>query len=184
MSGRSGFVPEPVDTPEFWARRLAAARRGEPANFHHAVFRCSDTDWAAIEAEHRRLLGLLINPSSSRILDVGCGWGRVLGLLPTHPGLAYVGIDVSPDMIAEAETRYWDDTRARFLVADARTITRDVLEVRDGYEFDWAVFVSVKHMIVRNLGLPVWQEMEAATRKLAKRLLFLEYDVNAGAVVL
>lgn len=171
--------PQAVDTPEYWAERLAKARTLNPVNFHHAVFKCSDMEWAAIEAEHRRLLGLLIRKTDT-ILDCGCGWGRLIDLLPKGWDGSYCGIDVSPEMIAEARSRYgW--LSVTFKVADLRTAAS--LVAHTDKRFDWAILVSVKPMIARHLGGAVWDEMEAEIRKAANRLLFLEYDVAAGAVV-
>jgi hypothetical protein len=43
-------------------------------------------------------------------------------------------------------------------------------------KWDWAILVSVRPMIRRNMGDDVWAQMESEVRKVATRLLYLEYD--------
>jgi SAM-dependent methyltransferase len=50
-----------------------------------------------------------------RILDLGCGPGQLLALLPK--GVTYLGIDISPQYIARARQRF--GAQARFEVGDA-----------------------------------------------------------------
>lgn len=44
--------------------------------------------------------------ANSRILDVGCGYGRVLGLLFERGYHSLIGCDLAPAMIAEARKRF------------------------------------------------------------------------------
>ncbi len=65
----------------------------------------------ASEPGLERLLKAL--PAGSRVLDLGCGQGRVAGLLP--PSCNYTGVDFSAGMLAEARRRA---PQARFVQAD------------------------------------------------------------------
>ena len=53
-----------------------------------------------------------------RILDVGCGTGSTVGFLPE--GIAYIGVDLSPDYIAAAKRQFGD--RASFRVGDVNEL--------------------------------------------------------------
>jgi SAM-dependent methyltransferase len=47
----------------------------------------------------------------TRVLDIGCGTAELVEFLPA--GVAYVGVDVSPDYVAAAEARF--GSRGRFV---------------------------------------------------------------------
>lgn len=158
-------MSEPVLDPQYWKDRLARAEAC--GQLHHAVFLCGATRWAKIEARHREILAATIKPDES-ILDVGCGWGRLLDLLPKEWRGRYMGVDASPDFIAKAEKLR---PRRCFVRASALDLDQHKLPTSD-----WAVLISFRPMIVNNLGQGVWDEMEIEIRKAARRLLFLEYD--------
>jgi tRNA (uracil-5-)-methyltransferase TRM9 len=87
-------------------------------------------------------------PERARVLDVGCGNGR-LALLLAHerPGTHYVGVDASPDLIAAAqrEAGRLEGHSTTFCVADiARPGWTSVLPVGD---FDYAIALAVLHHI-------------------------------------
>ncbi|MGG5260964.1 class I SAM-dependent methyltransferase [Phycicoccus avicenniae] len=64
-------------------------------------------------------------PPPSRVLDAGCGYGRVASEL-TRRGHYAVGVDADPDLVALAQ----EDPRTRFVVADLST-----LDLRTEQEF-------------------------------------------------
>ncbi len=170
---------QPIFDPNYWSDRLAKAKLR-----HEAVFKCPLEQWQAIEAKHREILAGHIRPHDS-ILDAGCGWGRLLGLLPDDWEGMYLGVDLSPDFVALAR-KCWHDyphrERALFYVGDLRDLST-VIEPGGG-RLPWAVCVSVRPMVRRNLGEAAWQEMEAQLRRVVSRILFLEYDPNdTGEVV-
>jgi 2-polyprenyl-3-methyl-5-hydroxy-6-metoxy-1,4-benzoquinol methylase len=60
-------------------------------------------------------------PRGARVLDVGCGNGRLALLLDrSRPGMTYVGVDAVPEMIEVARTQTADleNVEAQFHVAD------------------------------------------------------------------
>jgi SAM-dependent methyltransferase len=91
----------------------------------------------------RRVLAALELDESLRVLDVGCGDGRitaqVAGLIPRG---SVVGVDPSRDMIAHASGRFdpSDHPNLRFEVADARR-----LPYRN--EFDLVVSFNALHWV-------------------------------------
>lgn len=164
-------MAEPILDPLYWRKRL-----DEATNLHHAIFRCPLETWQKIEEKHRQILAATIKPGDS-VLDCGCGWGRLLDLMPTIG--PYVGIDLSPDFIRMAQQRH----KRRFHVEDLREISHETLGLLPHFQFDWAIFLSIRPMVRRNLGDEVWAKIEANVRKVAKRLLLLEYDpLDPGSI--
>jgi cyclopropane fatty-acyl-phospholipid synthase-like methyltransferase len=157
-------VREPILDPGFWRGRLASAmaRRGER---YRAVYETSRGDWRNIEARHRQILATHVKPADS-VLDCGCGWGRLLDMMPANWRGSYFGVDLTPDFIDIARQLH-DPTL--FAVMDLRDLSH--LAGR----FDWAVLISIRRMVVKNLGASEWAKMEAEIRRVADRLLFLEY---------
>lgn len=164
-------MPEDVLNPEYWAERLREAK--DP---HHAVFKCGLDRWQRIEAKHREILARTIRFADS-VLDVGCGYGRLLDLMPRNWGGIYLGAELSTEMILKAKElhpTYW------YLGGDIR---KSLPVWVNPDSFDWAVLISFRPMIRRNCGNEVWAEMEAAVRKVARKLLYLEYDeTDEGSV--
>lgn len=75
-------------------------------------FRAMAAEGADLDGE-ARLLDAMV-PRGSRILDAGCGPGRVGGRL-TRLGHTVVGVDIDPALIAEADAQHPDGT---WLVGD------------------------------------------------------------------
>jgi trans-aconitate 2-methyltransferase len=110
------------------------------------------TEWAAHEyarvselqkAMAEEALALLDLKGTERVLDLGCGNGRVTAEIAAHVALgSVVGVDSSADMIAFASSHFEPALRPnlRFEVADARRLT-----FRD--EFDLVVSFNALHWI-------------------------------------
>jgi len=80
----------------------------------------------------------------ARVLDLGCGQGRVAALLPA--GCAYVGLDFSAEMLAIAERAANTEhlSHASFIVADL--LDPSWPELAPGL-YDWVVLRAVLHHI-------------------------------------
>lgn len=161
-------MPEPILDTDYWRERLLQAQKGE---LHHAIFKCEKQHWLAIEAKHRQILLNHVGWKTS-VLDCGCGWGRLLDMMP--PGWLgdYLGIDLSPEFIALARERH----KRHFIIGSLLEMPHHICPV--GEKFNLAVLVSIRPMVKRNLGDEVWMAMEAQIRKVSAKLLYLEYDPN------
>ncbi len=87
-------------------------------------------------------------PSRARILDVGCGNGRLAALLDRErPGSQYVGVDATPELIREARSQVDElaHTDAMFRVVD---VTRKNWAASLPYvPYDCAVVLAVLHHV-------------------------------------
>ena len=107
------------------------------------------TEWDAAEysrisslqaAMAQEVLALLDLSDSERILDVGCGEGKITAEIASRvPGASVVGIDPSSDMIRFAHDHF-THANLRFEVADARRLPFK-------NEFDLAVSFNALHWI-------------------------------------
>lgn len=163
-------MPDPILDPAYWRDRLKHA--GEE---HLAIFRCPKPLWEQIEKLHREILYREIKAYDS-ILDGGCGWGRAIGMMPPWWNGPYVGIDVSDDFIAMARKRYPQHTFHCDSMIDLLYCIPPVFPTDQ--KFDWGLFVSIKSMIVREISQEHWDAIESGFRRVCKKLLFLEYNVN------
>jgi trans-aconitate 2-methyltransferase len=110
------------------------------------------TEWDAAEYTRRsglqgamaeEVLALLDLEGSERVLDVGCGDGKITAEIAARvPGGTVVGVDPSQDMIAFASSHFGPAVRPnlRFEVADARR-----LPFRE--EFDLIVSFNALHWV-------------------------------------
>jgi trans-aconitate 2-methyltransferase len=110
------------------------------------------TEWNAAEYYHlsslqeamaQEVFALLDLKDSGRILDIGCGDGKITAEIASRfPRGSVVGVDSSRDMIGFAQSHFGPETRAnlQFQVADARR-----LPFKD--EFDLVVSFNALHWI-------------------------------------
>lgn len=152
-------MSKPVDDINFWKGRIEEAKRGYD---HYSVYVANLTLWKFIEKNHRAIIHQHIRKSDA-VLDAGCGYGRAVEFLPTH----YTGVDFSPDFIKLAKERYPDKT---FIVSKLESLPFN------DHDFDWAVCISIKTMIKNNLGEDAWLAMEKELKRVAKKILILEYE--------
>lgn len=58
------------------------------------------------QSVHRRLLSYVSLPEGAKILDLGCGTGRLLERLASQfPDLTGIGLDLSPEMLRQAREK-------------------------------------------------------------------------------
>jgi SAM-dependent methyltransferase len=147
---------KPVDKLDFWKQRIDTA-----AKRYFSVYATSESDWAHINEEHERIIKETI-ADTAKVLDAGCAYGRLAPLFDY-----YTGIDFSPDFIEQARAIHPDK---EFQVADLRKLPWSQ------QEFDWAIVVSIKRMIIDNLGEDAWGVMLHQLKGVAKNILVLEYE--------
>lgn len=149
-----------VTNPVFWRDRLSTCG----GDLQRAMFTGSSDEFATAHADQMRQLHKAgIRPTDS-VLDVGCGYGRLLTLMPADWAGDYVGIDVSPDLIALARILY---PARRFHVID-----RGRMPFVDE-RFDVAVAVWLRTMLVDNGKLDVWQRVELEMCRVARRVIII-----------
>lgn len=153
---------DPVDRPEYWRERISQCR-GE---LHRVMFEGSLSLVSRMEYEDRVTLEKVVTPVTS-ILDCGCGYGRLLYLLPEWWNGVYLGVDISPDFLNLARTFHPTRAFKRMDLRDLRALDDE------GVTYDLAVVSWVKGMIEDNLGTQVWRKMELEIRKRARGVLFL-----------
>ncbi len=156
---------EPVCDPAYWRERLGKCG-GE---LHRAIFNGSIDQFDPFNKEHQRILRKDLRPED-RVLDVGCGYGRLLGLMPGHWQGEYRGIDISDEMLTIARMSYTSlYPRCQFFWHDVRYSTPTVMH------FDVALVSSVRPMVIRHMGQEVWDQMERNIRAVSDRIIYMGY---------
>ncbi len=151
---------KPVNETDFWKFRIEVEAKDD---IRKSVYQTNDDNWKKFNEIHQEIIRATVTGS---VLDAGCGYGRMAELF--HPS-DYVGIDFSPDFIALAKKNYPDH---RFIRA---TIEQTPMIFAEG-QFDWAVCVSIRRMIITNVSQDAWDGMLAALKQVAKQVLVLEYE--------
>lgn len=149
-------MSKPIDKLEFWKQRIDTAVKP-----HYSVYVIHEQGWNRINTAHKELIEQHI-PKDAKVLDAGCAYGRSSVFFND-----YTGVDFSPDFIAKAKEQYPDK---EFIVANLKE-----LPFEDN-TFDWAITISIKRMVIDNLGEEEWQKMEKEIKRVAKKLLVLEYE--------
>lgn len=91
----------------------------EWASAKHALAYLARADRIPHRAEGEAVLVELLPPGPRRILDLGCGDGRLLALaLSARPEAEGVAVDFSPPMLEAARARLAMDERVRIVVHD------------------------------------------------------------------
>lgn len=164
-------MAEDIFNPAYWKERIDQSLGYGKGQLHHSIFRCNVDRWKLIEDKHRVILSKHVKDKET-ILDAGCGYGRLLTLLPPTWNGVYLGVDISPDFISMAKKEYRFDPRLpAFLYHDLTIPT-----AAPDQSFDWGILISIRPMIRRNVGEKVWFRIETELKRVCKRLLFLEYD--------
>lgn len=144
-----------VNSPEFWKQRLEEYKN----DLRLSVYHTSQEDWDRVNEAHKRVVQEVVY---GKVLDAGCAFGRVSEWVQD-----YTGVDISPDFIDIAQRMYPD---RKFLVGDLKK-----LPFKDK-EFDWAICVSIKAMINREVGKREWIKIRDELKRVSKNILILEYS--------
>lgn len=153
----------PIDKKEFWRDRLIAAK--QQGDIHNSVYAVSCAKWSNIQNAHAVLLPkILAGFDNPKVLDCGCGYGALLDVMTGK--FQYTGVDLSPDLIAEAKQRHPQHT---FIEGDLCKLPFT------GREFDFAICRSIDGMVKDNLGVGAWRKMEKELLRVADRLVLLSY---------
>ena len=120
----------PASTPGPSTRWAGVRQGSEAAREYRRHFLDLEAAGHDLHGEARFLTDLV--PPPSRILDAGCGFGRVASEL-TRLGHTAVGVDADADLVALAT----EDPRTRFAVADLAT-----LDLRHEQEFHAVVLAG------------------------------------------
>lgn len=111
---------EPFDQARYWIERHKELA-GDPRSVGNKARSLEESR----EVERRlaftaRVLAEMLNGPKS-VLDLGCGYGRIAAAF-LQGGYDYVGVDVSPAAVAQAQER---EPEGQFVVGDLRTWTTD-----------------------------------------------------------
>lgn len=187
---------QPINHPEYWTKRFHQVVDCE-LPVHHRVFKCPSDKWNAIRRRHLEILKSYVKPGMS-ILDIGCGWGRLLTMMPQcwkhSPSTiekqpTYTGFDLCPEFIVEAKRVYTErfgDVSVEFNCGDfMQDTTLNYLATVKSPQpaFDLAIMVSFRPMIIRNLGQEQWNKMAELIKLVSNRQLYLEYDENCDGFI-
>jgi ubiquinone/menaquinone biosynthesis C-methylase UbiE len=151
---------KPIDKAQFWADRIEVASKSRE---HYSVYITSQGDWDNINKTHEEIIAQEI-PENSKVLDAGCGYGRMSEhFFPQN----YTGVDFSIDFVRMAMKKY---PEYRFIQANLKDLPFS------DKEFDVAMCVSIKRMVRDNLGDAEWDLMLNELKRVAKKVLILEYE--------
>lgn len=156
-------MSQPVDTAPFWKERLERANR--EGREHYSVYLTHKEAWDRIAATHRKILERETQ-GLTKILDAGCGYGRASEWFADRKS-SYIGVDSSPDFVEKARL---DHPGFRFDQNDLRD-----LPYKDR-QFDVAFCISIRQMILGNLGSEYWEAIERELKRVAERVVLLEYE--------
>jgi len=154
-----------VEDEEFWDDRIGVAKsRGF---IHHSIYEAPPQLWQAMEERHKRII--IENVDTSKpVLDVACGYGRFAKYFDSN---SYTGVDFSKSFIELAEESNPDHKFVQSRIEE--------LPFED-HQFEWGFGVSIKAMIIREMGQDSWDAMEKELRRVCKNLIFLEYSDGKG----
>jgi tRNA (cmo5U34)-methyltransferase len=103
----------------------------DPAHVHDYLARRAGFPWRETAYDH---LMELVPPAPSRVLDLGCGDGKVTGrVVDLHPEVEAVACDFSPEMLGRARERF----------ERAPNVTMREHDLDDPLPAEWGTFDAV-----------------------------------------
>lgn len=150
-----------INKEEFWKERIDSAVKE-----HYSVYVCNEQLWKDILEHHK----VAFKQLSGKVLDAGCGYGRISEYIED-----YTGVDFAKCFIDKAREKY---PNKKFVQSKLEN-----LPFKDK-EFDWAVCVSIKKMVSDNQGVEKWLEMERELKRVAKKVMILEYEDFSNVEIL
>lgn len=172
-------MSEPIFSSDYWKGRLADAIARE--QIQYAIYHTNSDTWEAIAKQHKKILNRVLAADTS-VFDAGCGWGRLLTLVPSWWKGDYLGVDLSPDFIDMARLANSGMPYRRFMTHDLRRSVPQLWTSPNGVSslppirYDLGVCISIKPMVIANCGGDEWMKMEEVIRSMCKHILYLEYD--------
>lgn len=154
-------MSKPINSLDFWKKRLDEALT-KCKDIRYTVYFTSQDDWSRLNEVHQGIISKEI-PAGSKVLDAGCGYGRLAPLFEN-----YTGADFSPDLIAKAKELFPEKEFVQTDFSQKSPFKR--------WQFDWAVAVSFKAMIIENMGEEAWTPIQRELKRVAKKVLLLEYS--------
>ncbi len=155
-------MSRPTNDPAFWRERIAHAEK--LGDLYRSVYTTTRSDWDVIERIHRNILLQHVHEWTT-VLDVGCGYGRLLALMPENWKGHYCGVDICMEFVQRAKTL---SPSRLFVCDDMRNIVCE--------PYDLAVLISVRGMLLADYGKDYWNECLANLRKVSRKRLYLEYS--------
>lgn len=172
-------MSDPIFDTNYWRRRVAHAMRVGRA--HHSIWLGPTDDWEQMAEAHRFIIAENIKPHES-VIDVGCGWGRAISLMPDGWFGAYLGMDFYKEFVEMARANHPDKI---FFTGDMRRLTSEVRRVPPlpVEHFDWAILCGIECMVKDNAGHDEWDKILAQVRTVADKVLSLVYKVEDKGTV-
>lgn len=152
----------PIDQTSFWKERIEKSK--DYGDIHHSVYVSRNSLWDSIEKVHFEILKRECSGLVGKILDAGCGFGRAC--TPFSP-VGYIGVDFSEDFLNIARQKY---PRHEFVRAELQALPFP------DHSFNIAFCISIRQMILGNLGPEAWQPMENELKRVADKVILLEYE--------
>ena len=162
-------MAKPIQDEQFWNDRIEHAINSRDLRL--SVFHTTKEKWQQTNADHKQILSEIIKDGDS-VLDAGCGYGRLVDLLPRN--ISYKGIDQCERFISLAKRDYPEHS---FEVGSLQSLSFS------NNEFDWCVCVSIMDMVLQNCGLETWRSMQSELLRVSKKgIVCLEYTESKTVV--
>jgi len=168
-------MPEDIFNTDYWKQRIDT--RGD--DIHRSMYVGSTGQFEEINKRHKNFLEYYqIGPHES-IIDIGCGYGRLLEMLPKDWIGDYLGIDLSLDMLKLAKERYPNRTFWECnLLNEDETLNilykaRKHFKFKRKEKFDAAICLWIKDMVINNKGEESWDIMLKNIMKLAENIMIV-----------